>query len=184
MSKNFINNSLPKQKLGQKLILTAKSLLGMPAAGNALPKIKFTAWQRGLHIVVDNRSYFQDIFSVLADLRASDILLENDWGDYPGGGTNHTIGIEAICSGVVTFNAMTKANSNKLADWLGADRLPPFPNWEDENHYKRLYKKHLRAMIYDQDVRIELKRASRQFFEDWLDAPSVVPRILRELEAG
>ena len=118
----------------------------------------------------------------MRDLRASDILLENDWADYPGGGCNHTIGMEAMSLGVASFNAMTKANSSKLAEWLGADRLPPFPNWEDETHYRKMSRQYLKTMIYDQDFRLELKRASRQFFVDWLDAPNVVPRILREIE--
>jgi len=157
-------------------------LVGMKT-GLQIPQKKFFREKNGQTISFDNRTHWQDLYTVLEDLRAADIILENDWKDYPGGGCNHTIGIEAMSMGVACFNAMTKTNSMKLADWLGADRLPPLPNWDDEAHYRKDCERYLHRMFFDGDFRLNLKKQSRQFFVDWYDAPNIVPKLIKQLRA-
>lgn len=177
-----IEKSLPKESVNQKLIRIIKYMLKISPSSMNLPPIEIKTNLKNREIVLDNRSFWQDIFEVLTDMRNSDILLENDWQDYPGGGTNHTISMEAMSLGIVCFNAMTKENSKKLSEWLEADILPPFPNWENKKHYEKEYSQYLDEIIFDEDKRIELKKESRYFFEKWLDAPKVVPKILQEFE--
>ncbi len=165
----------------QQLDLLLCKVLGRTTP-RLLPKKIFQSEQEGVSITFDNRSFWQELYDVLSDLRSSDILLENDWNDYPGGGCNHTIGIEALSMGVACFNAMTKANAMKITEWLGADRLPPLPNWENEAHYWKGHQRYLHDLVFDQDFRLHLKDQSRQYFVDWYDAANVVPRITKQLE--
>lgn len=168
--------------LKQRIFWLMRRLLGVEIP-SPIPKRVFRKKMAGCLVSFDNKVYWQELYEVMKDLRAADILLENDWKDYPGGGCNHTIGIEAMSLGVACFNAMTKANSLQLVDWLGADRLPPLPNWDDEAHYRRNHEHYFHRMVFDQDFRLHLKSQSRQFFVDWYDASNVIPRIIKQLGA-
>jgi hypothetical protein len=173
----------PTLRLRLRLAGLAQGLLGKRSR-NCLHLLaeELSAVRDGKSMVFDNRCHFQEIFQVLSDLKNADILLENDDADYPGGGTSHTIGLEAMALGVAIFNAMSKANAEAYTAWLGADRLPPYPNWDGANAYRRQHRQYLRRLMYDDDFRLSRKRESRRFFEEWLNVRHVAPKLLGELQ--
>jgi hypothetical protein len=159
-----------------------RNILGQVTLHESLPRKKLKCTKNGLNILFDNVTKWQNIFDLMADLKQSDILLENDIHDYPGGGTNHTLGIEAMSLGVASFNAMTEANSQILSDWLNAKELPPLPNWKNDKHYREESYHYLNRMLYDEDFLIALKKKSRVFFKKYLDPNRIVPRLIRTIE--
>ena len=136
-----------------------------------------------LSIIFDNKCFWQPHEVIINDLSRSDILLENDVTDYPGGGTSHTIGHEAMCMGVAVINAMTVNNSRIFANWLGTDELPPFPNWLNENDFYDNYKDYLRKLIFDCDFLEEKKEKSREYFIKYMDINNTLPRLIKILKS-
>ena len=159
-----------------------RAMLGREPIHPYLPSGLFESRKGDLRVVLDNRVYWQDYHDVLSDMKASDILLENQWGDFPDGGTFNLLGLEAMSLGVVPFNAMIRRNADRFAEWLGADAPPPFPNWEDAADYRNRIKAYLNALVFDAAFRSRKKSEGRSYVEKWLSCERVIPRLARQLE--
>lgn len=136
----------------------------------------------GFSVKYNNLTKVRPHRTVLNYLRNTDILLENDFTDYPGGGTTHTIGLEGLSVGTAIINGATKANMEVLASWLGTDKLPPFPNWNNEKDFYLHHIDYLNRLIKDKDYLIEMKKRSRKYFEQFLCAEKVMPKFLKLIE--
>lgn len=136
----------------------------------------------GSQVVYANLTKVRNHKVILNQLKNTDILLENDIFDYPGGGTTHTIGLEGLAAGAAIINGALKANIRMLADWLETDKLPPFPNWENEKDFHLHHIDYLNRLIQDKDLLREIKSKSRKYFEHYMSAEKVMPKVLKLLE--
>lgn len=136
----------------------------------------------GYPVSYANLSKVKHHHMILDQLKKTDILLENDISDYPGGGTTHTIGLEALAAGAAVINGALRANMKVLADWLETDQLPPFPNWKNETDFYLHHIDYLNRLIQDKDLLQEIKSKSRKYFEQFMSAEKVMPKLLKLLE--
>lgn len=131
---------------------------------------------------LDNLYGPQDFRELLEDIRRSDVLLENQWGDFPGGGTCNLIGFEAMSMGLAVVNGISRNNAEILASWLEADESLPLPLWENARDYAHRHASYMKRLVFDASFRNDIKRRSRAFCEKWLDKSRVAPRLLKQLE--
>ena len=162
-----------------------KKLLGYRVSRNDIfkpPSGEFVFLKNNKKVVFDNLLEWQPHQSVLQSLAESDILLENDPYDYPGGGTSHTIGLEAMSMGIPAVNFITEKNGTLFAEFIKADELPPFKYYDNENHFKKDSLIYLEDLMYDTDYLIHRKKKCREYFLKYLDVDKTIPLVTDFLE--
>lgn len=146
------------------------------------PSGVFSFTRNNKTIIFDNLLEWEPHKSALRNLANSDILLENDADDYPGGGTSHTISLEGLSLGVPAINFVTEQNALAFAEFIRAAELPPFQYYKDKADFQKRVFDYLNKLIFDRQFLINQKKACRNYFLKYLDVDKTIPLITEFLE--